>query len=133
MRIDQRHPVEPGARRTTFRKPRATQLAQLCSEAVDGKARLLRCLATRLARWRSELTHHWESLPSDHFGNESGAAVFWVETISGAVLTAAGEKHGNVAFNSVAAGDCRMAGRGASWFQNFLNILTNCAGVGKLV
>jgi hypothetical protein len=119
MRIDQRHPVEPGARRTTFRKPpksspivglrlqgarrttfrkpRTTQLGQLCSEAVDGKARLLRCLATRLARWRSELTHHWESLPSDHFGDESGAAVFWVETISDAVLPAAGEKHGNVA------------------------------------
>jgi len=36
-------------------------------------------------------------LPSDHFGDESGAAVFWVETISDAVLPAAGEKHGNVA------------------------------------
>jgi hypothetical protein len=91
MRMDQCHPVEPGARRTTFRKPRATQLAQLCSEAVDGKTRLLRCLTTRLARWRSELTHHWESLPSDHFGDESGAAVFWVETISYAVLPATGE------------------------------------------
>jgi hypothetical protein len=48
-------------------------------------------------------------LPSDHFGDESGAAVFWVETISDAVLPAAGEKHGNVAFSSVAAGDCRKA------------------------
>jgi hypothetical protein len=37
--------------------------------------------------------------------------VFWVETISDAVLPAAGEKHGNVAFNSVAAGDWRRPKR----------------------
>jgi hypothetical protein len=45
--------------------------------------------------------------------------VFWAKTIPDAVLTAAGEKEGTVAFRVVAAGDCRMAAEEQVGFRIF--------------